>query len=46
MWKESGSNVPIKGLIALTLAVIVLSAFIGFVWNTLRQGMKKKSLRM
>ena len=46
VWKESRSNVPIKGLIALTLAVIVLSAFIGFVWNTLRQGIKKKSLRM
>ena len=28
MWKESRSNVPIKSLIALTLVVIVLSAFI------------------
>jgi membrane-bound ClpP family serine protease len=28
MWKESRSNVPIKSLIAFTLVVIILSAFL------------------
>ena len=48
MWKESRSHVPIKSLIAFTLIVSILSAFISLcLYDTrLREGMKKKSLRM
>ena len=42
MWKESRSNVPIKSLLAFTLVVIILSAFISLCMTYVKERYEKE----